>query len=107
VGEGRLSRKGAAVERQLILPILLSREGGCKMATTYGYVGKILRVDLTTGKITETPTSDYVPKLIGGRGVAAMIYWEEVSPECKAFAIRGRCAQKPDPATRFRCKMQL
>ncbi len=52
---------------------------------TYGWVGKILRVDLTTGKITETPTSDYVPQLIGGRGVAAMIYWEGVTPECGAF----------------------
>jgi aldehyde:ferredoxin oxidoreductase len=52
---------------------------------TYGWVGKILRVDLTTGEITETPTSDYVPKLIGGRGVASMIYWEEVPPECAAF----------------------
>ena len=55
------------------------------MATSYGWTGKILRVDLTTGKITETPTSDYVPKLIGGRGVAAMIYWETVPPECAAF----------------------
>ncbi len=55
------------------------------MATSYGWVGKILRVDLTTGKITETPTSDYVPKFIGGRGIAAAIYWEEVPPTCKAF----------------------
>ena len=55
------------------------------MATSYGWTGKILRIDLTTGKITETPTSDYVPDLIGGRGIAAMIYWETVPPECGAF----------------------
>jgi len=55
------------------------------MATLYGWTGKILRVDLTTGKITETPTSDYVPKYIGGRGVGARIYWETVPPECGAF----------------------
>jgi aldehyde:ferredoxin oxidoreductase len=56
------------------------------MATSYGWTGKILRVDLTAGKITETPTSDYAPQLIGGRGIAAMIYWEEVSPECEALS---------------------
>ena len=55
------------------------------MATLYGWTGKILRVDLTTGKITETPTSDYVPKYIGGRGVGGRIYWETVPPECGAF----------------------
>ena len=55
------------------------------MATSYGWTGKILRVNLTTGEVTTTPTSDYVPKWIGGRGLAAMIYWEEVPPECGAF----------------------
>ncbi len=55
------------------------------MKKLYGWVGKILRVDLTAEKITEVPTSKYVPKFIGGRGVAAKIYWDEVSPECKAF----------------------
>lgn len=50
-----------------------------------GWVGKILRVDLTTSSITETPTSDYMPKLIGGRGIGAMVYWEEVSPNINAF----------------------
>jgi aldehyde:ferredoxin oxidoreductase len=53
--------------------------------TTYGWTGKILRVDLTSARITETPTSDYVPQFVGGRGVAAMIYWELVPPECGAF----------------------
>ena len=54
------------------------------MATSYGWTGKILRVDLTTGEMTETLTSDYA-QFIGGRGIAAMIYWETVPPECGAF----------------------
>jgi aldehyde:ferredoxin oxidoreductase len=66
---------------------------------TYGWTGKILRVDLTTGKITETPTSDYVPQLIGGRGVAAMIYWEEVPPECGAFDPENALIMMTGPAT--------
>jgi aldehyde:ferredoxin oxidoreductase len=71
-----------------VLPGVISNvgKGGLKMAISYGWTGKILRVDLTTGKITETPTSDYAPKLIGGRGIAEMIYWELVTPECTAFS---------------------
>ena len=56
------------------------------MATSYGWTGKILRVNLTNGKITEMPTSDYAPKFVGGRGIAEMIYWELVSPECEALS---------------------
>lgn len=52
---------------------------------TYGWVGKILRVDLTEGKSVEVPTSDYVPKFIGGRGLGAKICWDEVPPEVGAF----------------------
>ncbi len=65
----------------------------------YGWVGKILRVDLTDRKITETSTSDYVPKLIGGRGIGAMIYWEEVPPDCKAFDPENRLIIMTGPAT--------
>jgi aldehyde:ferredoxin oxidoreductase len=50
-----------------------------------GFMGKILRVNLTDSKISEVPTSKYVPKYIGGRGIATRVYWEEVGPEVKAF----------------------
>ncbi|MFC2005883.1 aldehyde ferredoxin oxidoreductase N-terminal domain-containing protein [Chloroflexota bacterium] len=65
----------------------------------YGWVGKILRVDLTSGEMSETPTSDYVPKLIGGRGMGAMIYWEEVPPECGAFDPENRLIMMTGPTT--------
>jgi aldehyde:ferredoxin oxidoreductase len=55
------------------------------MAELYGWAGKILRVDLTEGKITTVPTANYVPKWIGGRGLGAKIHWDEVPPEVKAF----------------------
>ena len=51
----------------------------------HGWVGKILRVDLTNGKLTEVPTSNYAPKFIGGRSMGAKIYWDEVPPEVGAF----------------------
>lgn len=69
------------------------------MSDMYGWMGKILRVDLTSGRISETPTGDYVPKLIGGRGIAAMIYWEEVPPECEAFDPENRLIIMTGPAT--------
>jgi aldehyde:ferredoxin oxidoreductase len=47
--------------------------------------GQILRVDLSDGKITRTPTLPYVKDYLGGVGIAARIFFEEVSPAAKAF----------------------
>ena len=52
---------------------------------TGGYAGRILRVDLSSGRITETPTSDYADRFLGGRGIAAKVYWDEVPPGAKAL----------------------
>ncbi|HDM44871.1 MAG TPA: aldehyde ferredoxin oxidoreductase, partial [Candidatus Bathyarchaeota archaeon] len=51
----------------------------------YGWTGKILRVDLTKRKITYVDTMRYVPKFIGGLGVAAAIAWEELKPGVGPF----------------------
>ncbi len=51
----------------------------------YGYAGKLLRVDLSRRDIGESLTSDYADRFLGGRGIAAKIYWDEVPPETKAF----------------------
>src|SRR3990172_4283448 len=48
------------------------------------YAGKLLWVDLSSGKIRETPTSDY-GDFVGGIGIAAKIYWDEVPTEVKAL----------------------
>ena len=56
----------------------------------YGWVGKILRVDLTTGVVSEVPTANYVPKYIGGRGIGAKIHWDEVLPTVGAFDPQNR-----------------
>jgi len=52
--------------------------------SSFGYAGKILRIDLSSGKISEMSTSDYSGKFLGGRGIAAKIYWDEVPPEVGA-----------------------
>ena len=60
------------------------------MTPSGGWVGKILRVDLTSGKISESSTFDYVPKFLGGRGLGAKICWDEVPPEVGAFDPENR-----------------
>ncbi|HEB30265.1 MAG TPA: aldehyde ferredoxin oxidoreductase [Spirochaetes bacterium] len=51
-----------------------------------GYVGKILRVDLSTKQYkTEPVNEDHLLKLLGGRGLAAKMYYDEIGPEVKPF----------------------
>ena len=60
------------------------------MTDEFGYAGKILKVDLSSASISDVPTSDYADRFIGGRGIAAKIYWDEVPPEAKAFDPENR-----------------
>ena len=60
------------------------------MAAEFGYAGKILKVDLSSAGVSDVPTSDYADRFIGGRGVAAKVYWDEVPPEAKAFDPENR-----------------
>ena len=60
------------------------------MAAQYGYAGRILRVDLSLGRVSTASTADYADKFLGGRGVAARIYWDEVPPEVGAFDPENR-----------------
>jgi len=61
------------------------REGDV-MATTNGWTGKILWVDLSERKISKVPTSDFEPeKFLGGVGLNTRIFWELGSPKVNAF----------------------
>jgi len=51
----------------------------------YGHAGRTLRVDLSSRRTTELSTSDYAGRFLGGRGIAAKMYWDEVPPEAGAF----------------------
>ncbi len=51
----------------------------------YGWTGKILRVDLTSGAVTTIETERYIPDFVGGVGIAARIAWEELAPGVDAF----------------------
>lgn len=67
----------------------------------YGYAGKILRVDLSSSRITDMSTSEYADRFIGGSGVAAKIYWDEVAPEASAFDPRNCLVFMTGPLTGF------
>ncbi len=51
----------------------------------FGYTGAILEVDLSQGHTVNLPTDEYADRFIGGRGLAAKLYWDKVSPQTKAF----------------------
>jgi len=52
---------------------------------SYGWCGKILKIDLSNSRITVLQTMDYADRFLGGRGIATRLYWELVKPEIKAF----------------------
>lgn len=61
-----------------------------KMPGQFGYAGSILRVDLSSGRMVSIPTANYADGFVGGIGMATKIYWDEVSPETKAFDSENR-----------------
>ena len=74
------------------------------MSELYGWMGKILRVDLTSGGLSTVDTENYVPKYIGGKGVADRIAWEEIpkgtgafDPENKLIVMTGPLAATSPP----------
>jgi len=69
------------------------------MTKLFGWTGKILRIDLTNEKISIVPTKKYLHKYIGGRGIAARIYWEEVPAECSAFDPENKLIIMTGPVT--------
>ncbi len=59
------------------------------MAQTYGYAGRILKIDLSSRTSEIVPSEPYT-RFIGGRGFAARLYWEEVPPEASALSEQNR-----------------
>ncbi len=51
----------------------------------FGYAGNILKIDLSNGNTVRLDTALYSDRFIGGRGVAAKLYWDLVPPETKAY----------------------
>jgi aldehyde:ferredoxin oxidoreductase len=52
---------------------------------TFGYAGNILKVDLSSRSVSKLSTMDYAEEFLGGRGIAAKLYWDHVPPSATAF----------------------
>ena len=56
------------------------------MAKQYGgWAGQVLRVDLSTGKISREDTVERYLDVLGGTGIGYKVLWEEVAPSVKPF----------------------
>lgn len=50
-----------------------------------GYAGKVIVIDLSRQETSELATSDYANRFLGGRGLAAKLYWDLVPIGVKAY----------------------
>jgi aldehyde:ferredoxin oxidoreductase len=64
-----------------------------------GWTGKMLRVDLSTGRIWTESSIEYGQQYIGGRGIAARIAWDEILPGTGPFDPQNRLFFGPGPLT--------
>jgi aldehyde:ferredoxin oxidoreductase len=55
------------------------------MKPTFGWAGTILRVNLSDGSFSFTPTMEYGESFVGGRGLASRLYWELMQNTVSAF----------------------
>ena len=46
----------------------------------FGWVGKILKVDLTDGKISIESTEPYIEDYLGGRGIGVRLVYDNYVP---------------------------
>lgn len=66
----------------------------------YGFLGKILRVDLASGVIREEPVSESLAKkYIGGRGLGTKFYVDEVDKDVDVFSPDNKLILMTGPLT--------
>ena len=72
-----------------------------KTALPGGYMGKILRVDLTSGSLSDEnlPETDLLEKLIGGQALASYILLKELPLNAKPFGPENRVVIMTGPLT--------
>ena len=66
-----------------------------------GYAGRVLVVDLTTGRSTETSTAPYAEQFLGGRGIAAKLFWDLVPADAGALDPENCLVCASGPAAGF------
>jgi aldehyde:ferredoxin oxidoreductase len=54
-------------------------------ATPGGFAGKVLRVDLSTGRTSSVDTVERYGDVLGGTGIGYRVLWDEVPAGTRAF----------------------
>ena len=66
----------------------------------FGYAGKILRLDLSSGIVTKEPLpSKLAERFLGGRGFVARLLWEELPPGVDPFDPKNMLVVAAGPLT--------
>ena len=64
------------------------------------WTGKVLRVDLTKGKISEEPLNmKWADQYLGQRGLASKYLTEEIDPKCDALGPENKMIMTTGPLT--------
>ncbi|MGE4607841.1 MAG: aldehyde ferredoxin oxidoreductase N-terminal domain-containing protein, partial [Myxococcota bacterium] len=70
------------------------------MSELGGWVGTVLRVDLTSGVVTKEPLNqEWARQYVGGRGVAARYFYDEVDPQVDPFSPDNKLIFATGPLT--------
>jgi aldehyde:ferredoxin oxidoreductase len=67
----------------------------------FGYAGEVLKIDLTQGSIVKLPTENYSDRFLGGRGIAAKLYWDMVPSQARALDAENCLIFATGPVTGF------
>jgi aldehyde:ferredoxin oxidoreductase len=68
-----------------------------------GYMGRILRIDLSSRQARQEPLEEgNVKALLGGRGLAAKYYWDEIGPEVEPLSAENKLIFMTGPVTGVR-----
>lgn len=59
-----------------------------RYAPCFGWCNRLLRVDLSDGRIWSQPTAPYLPDYIGGRGLATKLLWDDCPEPVDPFDPR-------------------
>ncbi|HHV79458.1 MAG TPA: aldehyde ferredoxin oxidoreductase family protein [Firmicutes bacterium] len=66
----------------------------------YGYAGKVLRVDLTSGRVSTEPLDESMAReWLGGRGFVAKKLWDEVTAGTEPFSPENKLIMAAGPLT--------
>jgi len=66
-----------------------------------GYAGEILKVDLSSRKVSKLATADYAGRFLGGKGLATGLYWDNVPAEAGALDPENCLICASGPVTGF------